>query len=339
MDWASILTALTTAQDLSQSQARAAMADVMAGTASPAQIGAFIVALRMKGETVEEMTGLVEAIREAAVPVQVDPEGLVDLAGTGGDRLSTFNISTAAALVAAGAGARVAKHGNRSVTSRCGSADVLEALGVKIDLGPEANVALLEETGFAFFFAPHYHPSFRHAGPVRRELGIATVFNFLGPLANPVGTRRQAVGVSDPRMAEKMIGVLDRLGSEYSFVYYGEDGLDEVTTTSPTYIYRLRGGEVTHAEFTPEDFGVERATLEDLKGGDVETNADIIRSVLAGKDGPQRDAVLVNASPALVAAGLAPGFVEGVELARRSVESGAAAQTLERVVATGARLS
>jgi anthranilate phosphoribosyltransferase len=339
MEWASILSALTTAENLSRSQARAAMAEVMAGTASPAQIAAFIVALRMKGETVDEMTGLVEAIREAAVPVDIDPEGLVDLVGTGGDRLGTFNISTAAALVAAGAGARVAKHGNRSASSRCGSADVLEALGVKIDLVPEANVSLLEETGFAFFFAPHYHPSFRHAGPVRRELGIATVFNFLGPLANPVGTKRQAVGVADPRMAAKMIGVLERLGSEYSFVYYGEDGLDEVTTTSPTYIYRLRGGEVTHAEFTPEDFGVERATLEDLKGGDVDTNAGIIRSVLAGKEGPQRDAVLVNASPALVAAGLAPGFVEGVELARGSVDSGSAAETLERVVAAGARLS
>ncbi|HEU4750489.1 MAG TPA: anthranilate phosphoribosyltransferase [Acidimicrobiia bacterium] len=332
MEWPFILSKLASSTDLTRSEARQAMAEVMAGTTTPAQIAAFIVALRMKGESVEEMTGLVEAIRAVAVPVEVDEPGLVDVVGTGGDGSGTFNISTTASLIAAGAGARVAKHGNRSVSSRCGSADVLEALGVRIDLPPAANVRLLAETGFAFFFAPHYHPSFRHAGPVRRELGIPTVFNFLGPLANPAGTRRQAIGVSDPRMAERVIGVLARLDSVYSFVFHGEDGLDEITTAGPTYIYRLRDGEVTHAEFTPEDFGIRRSSLGELKGGDAAENASIVSQVLAGEPGPRRDAALINAAPALVAAGLAPGFVEAVDLARNSIDSGAAAALLGRVV-------
>lgn len=338
MDWAPLFAKLAAGVDLNRQEARAAMAEIMAGQTTPAQIAAFIVGLRIKGETVDEMTGLVEAIRQAAVPVTVDREGLIDLVGTGGDRSGTFNISTTAALVAAGAGARVAKHGNRAASSASGSADVLEALGVPIDLPPEKNVALLAETGFAFFFAPHYHPSFRHAGPVRRELGIATVFNFLGPLANPTGTTRQAVGVSDARMAEKMIGVLQRLGSDYAFVYHGEDGLDEITTTGPTYIYRLRHGEVTHAEFTPEDFGVERSPLQSLLGGSPTENAAILRSVLAGEKGPRRDAAVINASPALVVAGLAEGFVDGVELARETIDSGRALATLERVIEVGRRL-
>lgn len=332
MEWPLILSKLASSTDLSRSEARQAMAEVMAGATTPAQIAAFIVALRMKGETIEEMTGLVEAIREAAVPVEVDDPGLVDVVGTGGDGFGTFNISTTAALVAAGAGARVAKHGNRSASSRCGSADVLEALGVRIDLPPPANVRLLAETGFAFFFAPHYHPSFRHAGPVRRELGIPTVFNFLGPLANPARTRRQAIGVSDPRMAERVIGVLARLDSVYSFVFHGEDGLDEITPAGTTYIYRLRAGRVTHAEFTPEDFGIERSSIELIRGGDAAENATIVRRVLAGEPGPYRDAVLINSAPALVAAGVAPGFREAMDLARNSIDSGAAGGVLERVV-------
>jgi anthranilate phosphoribosyltransferase len=232
----------------------------------------------------------------------------------------------------------VAKHGNRSASSRSGSADVLEALGVVIDLPPAATVQLLKETGFGFFFAPLYHPAMRHAAPVRRELGIPTVFNFLGPLANPANSRHQAIGVADPKMAERMIGVLQRLGSEYAFVYYGEDGLDEVTTTGPTYIYRLRGGEITHAEFTPEDFGVPRSSLEELRGGDAAENAAIIRAVLAGERGPRRDAAVVNAAPALVVAGLASGFVEGVRLAEEAIDSGAAQAVLEQVVNVSRRL-
>lgn len=309
------------------------MSEVMGGTATPAQISALIVSLRMKGETVDEMTGLVEAINSAAVPVPVDADGLVDVVGTGGDRSGTFNISTTAALIAAGAGVRVAKHGNRSASSKCGSADVLEGLGVIIDLPVEANLALLADTGFAFFFAPLYHPSFRHAGPVRRELGIATVFNFLGPLANPAGARRQAVGVSDRRMAERVIGVLASLGSEYSFVFSGDGGVDEITTSGPTVIYRLQDGEITHAEFTPADFGVERADLSEIQGGGVPENVAILRGVLDGRPGPHRDAALINAAPALVVAGLAPGFVEAVELARLTIDTGAAAALLNRVVA------
>ncbi|MFO7547982.1 MAG: anthranilate phosphoribosyltransferase [Acidimicrobiia bacterium] len=331
MEWPAVLTKITSGADLARDEARRAMDVIMRGEASPAQTAAFIVALRMKGETVEEMTGLVEAMRAAAVTVDLG-RPVVDTAGTGGDRLGTFNISTTAALVAAGAGASVAKHGNRSASSQCGSADVLEALGVVIDLAPAAAVDLLHETGFTFFFAPLYHPAMRHAGPVRRELGIPTVFNFLGPLSNPAGAARQAIGVSDPAMAERMIGVLARLGAEYAFVYYGEDGLDEVTVTGPTYIYRLRAGEITHAEFTPEDFGVRRWPLEALAGGDAVENAAIVRRVLGGEPGALRDATLINASPALVAAGLASGFVEGVDLAARAIDTGAAAGVLQQVI-------
>ena len=314
------------------------MSEIMDGAATPAQISALIVSLRMKGETVDEMTGLVEAIKSAAVPVPIEADGLVDVVGTGGDRSGTFNISTTAALIAAGAGVRIAKHGNRASSSRCGSADVLEALGVAIDLPVEANLALLADTGFAFFFAPLYHPSFRHAGPVRRELGIATVFNFLGPLANPAGARRQAVGVSDRRMAERVIGVLSSLGSEYSFVFSGAGGVDEITTTGPTVIYRLKDGEVTHAEFTAADFGVDRAELVEIQGGEVAENVAILRAVLEGVPGPHRDAALINTAPALVVAGLAPGFVEAVELARQAIDNGAAAALLDRVVAGGRAL-
>lgn len=331
--WPEVLGLLTAGRDLSEEQARAAMNEVMAGRAGPAQIAAFIIALRIKGETVAEMTGLVRAMREAAVRVDLEDLVLVDTAGTGGDRSGTFNISTTAALVAAGAGAKVAKHGNRAASSRSGSADLLEGLGMVIELPPEATVRMVREIGFGFFFAPLYHPAMRHAVTVRRELAVPTVFNFLGPLANPAGARRQALGVSDPRMAERMVGVLRELGAEYAFVYYGEDGLDELTTTGPSYIFRLKDGEVTHAEFTPEDFGVPRARPEQLTGGEVAENAAITRAILSGKEvGPRRDIALVNAAPALVAAGLAWGFEEGMELATRSVEGGAALSVLERAV-------
>ena len=273
------------------------------------------------------------------MPVDIGDLDVIDVVGTGGDGSGTFNVSTTASLIAAGAGATVAKHGNRSASSRCGSADVLEALGVRIDLPPAANAALLHETRYAFFFAPLYHPSFRHAGPVRRELGIPTVFNFLGPLANPARARRQAIGVSDPKMAERVIGVLERLDSIYSFVFYGEDGVDEITTAGPSYIYRLRNGEVTHAEFTPEDFGITRSPLDLLRGGDAIENANIVRAILAGESGPRRDAALINAAPALVAAGLAPGFMEAMDLARTSIDSGAAAAVLDRVVTRSTELA
>jgi anthranilate phosphoribosyltransferase len=307
------------------------MSEIMGGSATAAQISAFIVSLRIKGETVDEMTGLVEAMREAAVTVDVG-EKIVDVVGTGGDQSGTFNISTTAAFIAAGAGAKVAKHGNRSASSKCGAADLLEGMGMVIDLEPDQTVQLIRETGFGFFFAPKYHPAMRHAGPVRKELGIPTVFNFLGPLANPAGAKHQSIGVSDHKMAERMIGVLAHLGSEYAFVVHGEDGLDEVTTTGPTYIFRLKDGEITHAEFTPEDFGVPRAHLSDLLGGGVDDNIAITRAILGGEKGPKRDAAVVNASAAIVAAGLAHGFADGVERAQDSIDSGRALSVMEAVV-------
>ncbi len=330
--WAPILSRLMAGDDVTEVDARAAMDEVMSGRASPAQIAAFIVSLRTKGETAEEMTGLVEAMRDAMVSVDIG-ETVVDTAGTGGDKSGSFNISTTAAFVAAGAGAKLAKHGNRAASSKTGSADVLEELGFNIELEPEATARMVRKAGFGFFFAPRYHPAMRHAAPVRRELGVPTVFNFLGPLCNPAGAKRQALGVSDPRMAERMIRVLANLGSEFAFVYYGEDGLDELTTTGPSYIYRLRNGEITHAEFTPEDFGVPRATLDDLRGGDAAENAAITRSVLEGEPGPARDVSLINASAAIVAAGLAPGFVEGVARAAAAIDSGAALGAMERAAA------
>ena len=333
MDWSHVLSLLTSGQGLTREQAREAMTEIVEGRADPANIAAFVVALRMKGETHEEMTGMVEGLKAAAVPVPIDdPAGLVDIVGTGGDRSFTFNISTTAAFIAAGAGASIAKHGNRAASSRCGSADVLEGVGMVIDLEPADMAKLVAEERFGFFFAPRYHPGFRHAGPVRKALGIPTVFNFLGPLANPVGVRRYAVGVSDQKMAERMIHVLQMLGAESAFVVHGEDGIDEVTTSGPTYIFRLRDGEITHAEFTPEDFGIQRSKLADLAGGDVSENVRILRGVLEGEKGPRRDAAIVNAAVGLVAAGIAEGFSEGVEAATESIDSGAAAEVLERVV-------
>jgi len=335
--WPNVLGRLSGGENLTEDDAFATMSEIMEGRAEPAQIAAFIVALRMKGETVEEMTGLVRAMYDAAVTVEIG-ETVVDTAGTGGDRLGTFNISTTAALIAAGAGAKVAKHGNRAASSRAGSADVLEALGLPIDLPPEATVRLVKEAGFGFFFAPHYHPAMRFAGPVRKQLGVPTVFNFLGPLANPARAKRQAIGVSDSRMAERMIGVLQARDSEYAFVCFGEDGLDEITTTGPSYIYRLRDGEVTHAEYTPEDFGVPRVEPAQLLGGTAEENVAIVRSILDGEKGPKRDIALVNAAPAIVAAGIAEGFAEAMSIGEESLDSGRAASVLGKAISLAREL-
>jgi anthranilate phosphoribosyltransferase len=329
--WPLVLDALIAGDDLTREQAGAAMAEIMAGRAGDAQIAAFVVALRSKGENAEEMSGLVDAMLDASVSVDVG-EPVVDSVGTGGDRSGTFNISTTAGLIAAGAGAKVAKHGNRAASSKTGSADLLEVLGFDLELAPEATVQMIREIGFGFFFAPRYHPAMRHAGPVRRELGIRTVFNFLGPLCNPARAERLAVGTSDHRMAGLMIEVLANQGAEFAFVFHGEDGLDELTTTGPSYIYRLRDGEITHAEFTPEDFGVGRAGIEELQGGSREENAAITRGILAGERGPRRDIALVNAAPVIVAAGLADGFTEAMTLAEMAVDSGDAAMVLERAV-------
>ncbi|MEA2000675.1 MAG: anthranilate phosphoribosyltransferase [Actinomycetota bacterium] len=329
--WPTTLNRLLGDEDLNQGDAREAMTSIMVGDATDAQIAAFLTALRSKGETAEEMTGFVEAMLDAAVLVDID-EPVVDVVGTGGDRSGTFNISTTAALIAAGAGVKVAKHGNRAASSATGSADLLEALGLNLNMAPELTVRMVKEVGFGFFFAPRYHPAMRHAGPVRREIGFRTVFNFLGPLCNPARAKKYALGVSDPRMAELMVRVLKNLGAESAFVYYGEDGLDELTTTGPSFIYRLRNGEITHAEFTPEDFGVRRSRLNDLLGGSAGENVAITRSILEGVSGPKRDIALVNAAPAIVVAGLAEGFVEAMELAAQSIDSGDGLAVLEGAI-------
>lgn len=336
VSWPSVFADILDGTHLDQTQARAVMSSIMAGEATDAQIAALLTALRTKGETAAEMTGFVEAMLDAAVTVEID-ERVVDIVGTGGDRSGTFNISTTAAFVAAGAGVKVAKHGNRAASSPTGSADLLEALGLNLAMPPELTVQMVREIGFGFFFAPQYHPAMRHAGPVRRQLGFRTVFNFLGPLCNPARAKHYALGVSDPRMANLMIEVLQNLGATSAFVYYGEDGLDELTTTGPSFIYRLRQGEITHAEFTPEDFGVARSRIEDLVGGGPEENVAITRSILEGAAGPKRDIALVNAAPAIVAAGLAEGFVEAMELARQSIDSGDALAVLEEALAFSAQ--
>ncbi len=308
------------------------MNEIMAGNASESQIAGFLVALRVKGETSEEMTGLVDAMVDASVTVDVG-EPVVDSVGTGGDGFGTFNISTTAAFIAAGVGVKVAKHGNRAASSKTGSADVLEALGFNLEMAPDDTVAMIREIGFGFFFAPRYHPAMRHAGPVRSSLGIRTVFNFLGPLTNPAGAKLMSVGTADRRMASLMIEVLKNRGAERAFVFYGEDGLDELTTTGPSFIYRLRHGEVTTAEFTPEDFGVRRARLDDLTGGNPAENVEILLGILDGFPGPKRDIAVVNAAPAIVVAGLADGFVEAVDLAKESIDSGDARAVLDRSIA------
>ncbi|MBK9181169.1 MAG: anthranilate phosphoribosyltransferase [Acidimicrobiales bacterium] len=336
--WPAVLGSLTDGRDLSAGEAEAAMADVLDGAATPAQIAAFIVALRMKGETVEELSGLLQAMLAVAETVPVrDRTALVDTCGTGGDRSRSINVSTLAALVVAGAGARVCKHGNRAASSASGSADVLEALGLVIDLGPAGVARCVDEAGFGFCFAPRFHASMRHAGPTRRELGIPTVFNFLGPLANPARVRRQVVGVSDPSMAERMVQVLATRGAERALVVYGHDGLDELTTTSTSTVFDLCAGDVRTYVVDPVALGLAPATPELLRGGDAQANAEHGRRVLAGERGAHRDVVLLNAAAGLVAAGLAVDLVEGLEQAASAVDDGRAADALDRAVAVSAR--
>jgi anthranilate phosphoribosyltransferase len=328
--WPSVLRPLTNRDSISRDMAAAAVREIMHGNATDAQIAAFLVALRTKGESAEEMAGMVDAMMAAAVTAEID-QPVVDIVGTGGDGFGTFNISTTAAFIAAGAGVKVAKHGNRAASSKTGSADLLEALGLDLEMGPDRVKAMIEETGFGFFYAPRYHPAMRHVGPVRKELGVRTVFNFLGPLCNPAGAQ-MSVGVSDPGMARLMVDVLAARGVDRAFVVHGEDGLDEVTTTGPTRIFRLLDGEVTEAEFTPEDFGVQRATVDDLVGGDAEENIAITRAILGGESGARRDIALVNAAPAIVLAELAVGFVDAMELAVKSIDSGSAAAVLDSAI-------
>ena len=322
---------LVRGESLTETEASAAMEKIMSGDATPAQIAGFVVALRIKGESADELTGLARAARANATPIDAG-EGLLDTCGTGGDGTGTFNISTLAAIVAAAAGARVAKHGNRSATSACGSADLLESLGVAVDLGPVGVARCIEETGIGFCYAPRYHSALRHAGPVRRELGVPTTFNFLGPLANPAGARRQTIGVGDAAMAERMVATLVELGTERALVFFGHDGLDELTTTTTSAVWEVAGGDVRFSNLDPTELGIPLATPEDLVGGDPAANARRARAVLDGETGPQRDIVVLNAAAALMAAGLVGDLAAGIEAAVASLDGGRAAAALDGLV-------
>lgn len=326
--WPSVLSRLASHASLSAEEAADVMRQIMAGEASPGQIGGFLMALRTKGETVDEVEGLARTMLEFATPVH-PPVPVIDVVGTGGDRSGTFNISTVSAVVVAGAGVPVAKHGNRAASSHCGSADVLEALGVRIDLDTRGIERCLAEVGIAFLFASAFHPSMAHAGPVRRELRVPTVFNFLGPLCNPARPFAQAVGVSDARMLPIMAEVLARRGVRAK-LFRGQDGLDELTTTGISVVYDVRDGDVRETHVDPADLGLARASIDDLRGGDADEGARIARAVLEGEQGPRRDVVLLNAGTALEIAGAADSVVEGMELAARSIDEGAAASVLER---------
>jgi len=318
---------------LDEAQAEAVMEQIVSGRATPAQIAGLLVALRMKGETVEEVTGFARVMRRYARPVRPRTTLLVDTCGTGGDGAGTFNISTAAAFVVAGAGLPVAKHGNRSVSSRCGSADVLEALGVRLDLEPERVARCIDEVGVGFLYAPLLHPAMKHALGPRRELGVRTVFNILGPLANPAAAGVQVLGVYHSALTEMMARVLGALGGRAAFVVHGADGLDELSTTGPNRVTELRDGRVRTFALEPLELGLPRARLADLKGGDASENAAIILEVLHGVRGPRRDVVLLNAAAALVAGGSAAQLTDGLALAARSIDSGAARARLEALVA------
>ena len=340
--WADLLSALLRGESLGRDDTAWAMREVMNGDATPAQTAGFVIALRAKGETPEEVAGFVETMLDFSAPVAVS-ERVVDTCGTGGDRAHTVNISTMAALVVAGAGAPVAKHGNRAASSACGSADVLEALGVRVDLPAEAVAPCLAEARIAFCFAPVFHPAMRHTAVPRRELGVPTVFNILGPLTNPTRPAAQAVGVSDARLAPVMAGVLAARGAD-ALVFRGDDGLDELTTTGTSTVWTVSGGSVTESSFDPSALGVPRASLEDLRGGDAALNAGVVRDLLAGKPGPVRDAVLLNAAAALAAYRAASGSLEerladGLSAATAALDDGSAAAVLDRWVEVSQRLA
>ncbi|MBI5747496.1 MAG: anthranilate phosphoribosyltransferase [Nitrospinae bacterium] len=303
--------------------------EIMSGGASPAQIGAFITALRMKGETIEEITGAARVMREKALHIKTKAKMIVDTCGTGGDESGTFNISTTAAFVAAGAGLTVAKHGNKSVSSKSGSADVLRSLGVNIEVEVSHVERCLDEIGIGFLFAPLLHGAMKHAIGPRREIGIRTIFNILGPLTNPAGAHSQVLGVYDAKLTEPLSRVLQNLGSTHVFVVHGADGLDEITLTGKTYISELKYGEIGNYEILPEDFGFKRCKKEELLGGDSETNARITLDILKGENGPHRDIVLLNAGAAIVAGGKAKDLREGLKAASESIDSGMAMKKLD----------
>ena len=316
--------------NLSEEQMTGAMRDIMEGNATDAQIGAFLTALRMKGETVEEITGAAKVMREKVAGIKA-PEYTVDTCGTGGDMSHTFNISTTTALIVAACGVPVAKHGNRSVSSSCGSADVLEALGIKIDLEPQKVEKCLAETGFGFMFAPLFHPAMKYAIGPRKEMGIRTVFNILGPLTNPAGAERQVLGVFSDKLTEPMAKVLGNLGVKHAFVVHGEDGLDEITNTDKTRITELKNSTIKTYFIAPEDFNLPKGRRDDLAGGNADNNALITIDILKGKTGPRRDIVLMNAAAALMAGDRADNFNQGITAAAEAIDSGAALKKLEEI--------
>ncbi len=318
-------------RDLGRDRAREVMAEIMRGEATQAQIGGFLVALRLKGETADEIAGCAEAMREHVLPVQPDRTDLVDTAGTGGDGARTINISTAAAIVAAAAGAGVAKHGNRAVSSACGSADVLEALGFGLEQPPERIARSIDELGFGFMFAPAHHPAMRHAAPVRRELATRTVFNVLGPLTNPAGARAQVIGVYSRPLVRTIADVLAQLGASRAFVVHGAHGIDELSPAGPNDVCEVVNGEVRERVIDPVELGIERGDPDELRGGTPAENAAAIREVFAGAPGARRDAILLNAAGAIAAAGHAEDLREGLALARRAVDSGEAAARLDEL--------
>jgi len=320
-------------KDLDRKEMMACMDEIMSGQATPAQIGSFITALRLKGETVEEITGAAMVMREKATKIDVKSDAsIVDTCGTGGSGKDIFNVSTASAFVVSGAGLKVAKHGNRGVSSQCGSADVIKALGVNIDIKPDKVKECIEKVGIGFLFAPLFHSAMKYAIGPRREIGIRTIFNILGPLTNPAGANCQVLGVYNQELTELLANVLKNLGTKRAFVVHGQDGLDEITITDKTRISELNNGKVKTYNVKPQDFGVKTAKLKDIKGGSVDDNTTIVKDILAGKKGAQQDIVLVNASAALVAGGLAPDFKKGVEMARASIESGKAKEKLNQLV-------
>ncbi len=332
---------LTAGRDLSEANARAVLLEIMGGRAGEAQTGAFLSALRVKGETAEEIVGMARGMTELAEKVEVDADVILDTCGTGGDNAQTFNISTAAALVAAGAGVTVAKHGNRSATSLCGSADVLEALGVAIDLAPAQVSRCIAACGIGFMFAPRHHLAMKHVAPVRRQLGMATTFNLIGPLTNPAGARHQLIGVADARYVERIAQAVRLMGNDRNLIVHSEDGLDEISTTCPTAIVEVFAGQGydVHYEVAPEEFGLRRARLEELRGGDAAENAGHLRAVLDGAEGAHLDVVLLNAGAALYIAEAAGSIADGVVRARAAVASGAARAKLDALVATTRRLA
>jgi anthranilate phosphoribosyltransferase len=329
-----VISKLLDGTQLARAEARAVMNEIMRGEATPAQIGGFLVALRSKGETADEITGCAEAMRDHVLVVRPGRDDLVDTAGTGGDGAHTINISTAAALVAAAAGAGVAKHGNRAVSSACGSADVLEALGFTLEQEPQRIARSIDELGFGFLFAPSHHPAMRHAAAVRRELATRTVFNVLGPLTNPAGARAQVVGVYSPDLVRTIADVLARLGARRAYVVHGAGGIDELSPVGQNLVAEVVEGEVLERRLDPEsELGIPRCSVDELRGGSPAENAEAIREVFAGATGGRRSAILLNAAGAIAAGGHAADLREGLELARRTLDSGAAAERLELLIA------